>query len=339
MQTYTFHVHGMHCKSCVAITENVLEDLPAVSRVKASIRHLNVEVTGDFGDQKPEQVAQDLSAVLKPHGYTLSLEKETRSVQWSDFNLAIPIAAGFIAVFIILQKLGLVNLVTTSRPSYGAAFIIGLIASVSTCMAVVGGLVLSLAANYAKSGDKVRPQVLFHLSRLASFLILGGLIGALGAAFQLNQTVIFALSLAVAIVLLILGLNLLNIFPWAKKLQPTLPGSIGKRVTGLKNINHTLTPLVAGAATFFLPCGFTQSMQIYTLTTGSFLTGGLIMFTFALGTLPVLALLSFSSLGLHQSRHSGVFFKAAGLVVIFFGLFNLINALVAAAIIPPLFNF
>ncbi|MEK7585177.1 MAG: sulfite exporter TauE/SafE family protein [Patescibacteria group bacterium] len=339
LKTYRFHVNGMHCNSCVVLTESELGDLPEVTMAKASLKHLSVEVTGTFGDKAPEHVARDLSEVLKPHGYSLSLERVAHSAKWSDFRLAAPIAAAFILLFIVLQKLGIVNLVTASEVSYGTAFIVGLIASVSTCMAVVGGLVLSMSANFAKEGDKVRPQILFHLGRLVSFFILGGAIGALGSAFQLGQTGTLVLSLLVAIVLLILGLNLLDIFPWAKKLQPTLPSFLGKHVQGLKKVNHILTPLLIGVATFFLPCGFTQSMQIYTLTTGNFLTGALIMSTFALGTLPVLALLSFSSLGVHKKAQSGVFFKAAGLVVIFFGLLNLINALVAGGIIPPLFSF
>jgi len=359
MKTYTFHVNGMHCKACVALTESELHDVPEVSKAKSSLANHSVEVTGEFGDKEPEHIARDLSEVLKPHGYTLSLEKQKHLAKWSDFKLAVPIALGFIALFIILQKLGIVNLVTASKVDYATAFVIGLIASVSTCMAVVGGLVLSMSANFAKEGDKVRPQVLFHVGRLVSFFVLGGLIGVLGSAFQLGVTGTFVLSFIVAIVLLILGINLLDVFPWAKKFQPTMPSFIGKRVHGLKKIypvkfreaeisqgaklfnrvNHTLTPLLVGVATFFLPCGFTQSMQIYTLTTGNFLTGSLIMGAFALGTLPVLALLSFSSLGIHKKAQSGVFFKTAGLVVIFFGIFNLINALVAAGIIPPLFSF
>lgn len=339
MKTYTFHVNGMHCNACVVLTESELNDVPEVSKAKSSLANHSVEVTGDFGDKEPEHIARDLSEILEPHGYTLSLEKQKHLAKWSDFRLALPIALGFIVLFIVLQKLGIVNLVTASKVDYGTAFVIGLIASVSTCMAVVGGLVLSMSANFAKEGDKVRPQVLFHAGRLVSFFLLGGAIGALGSAFQLDATGTFILSLLVAIVLLILGINLLDVFPWAKKLQPTMPAFIGKRVHGLKNVNHTLTPLLVGVATFFLPCGFTQSMQIYTLTTGSFLTGALIMFTFALGTLPVLALLSFSSLGIHKKAQSGIFFKTAGLVVIFFGIFNLINALVAMGIIPPLFSF
>lgn len=339
MKTFTFHVNGMHCTSCVVLTESELSEVPEVSKVKASLEKLHVEVTGDFGDKEPEYIARDLSEVLKPHGYTLSLEKQAHDAKWTDFKLALPIAAAFIVLFIIIQKLGIVNLVTTSQVGYGTAFLIGLIASVSTCMAVVGGLVLSVSANFAKEGDKVRPQLLFHVGRLLSFFILGGVIGSLGSVFQLGSTGTFILSFAVALILLVLGINLLDIFPWMKKLQPTMPSLIGKRVHGLKNLNHTLTPFLLGAATFFLPCGFTQSMQIYTLTTGNFLKGALIMFVFALGTLPVLLLLSFSSLSIHKKAQSGIFFKTAGLVVIFFGLFNLLNALVAAGVIPPLFSF
>ena len=119
---------------------------------------------------------------------------------------------------------------------------------------------------------------------------------------------------------------------------PTLPASLGKHIGRLKGANSTLTPLLIGAATFVLPCGFTQSMQLYTLTTGSFLEGALTMTVFALGTLPVLALLSFSSLSIKKMQ-TGVFYKAAGLVVIFFGVFNLMNSLVAAGLIPPLVSF
>ena len=338
MKTLTLHVIGMHCSACPVLIESELMDLPEVVSAKASLTHHHVEVTGEFGDKTAAHIAQDLTEVVKRHGYTLSPERQRRAVKWGDFALALPIALAFITLFILLQKLGIVNLVTAGTVTYGTAFVIGLIASVSSCMAVVGGLVLSMSANFAKEGDTIRPQIFFHCGRLVAFFVLGGVIGALGAVFKLGATGTFLLSLAVAIILLILGINLLDIFPWAKRLQPTLPSFIGRHINGLRNVNHTLTTLLMGVATFFLPCGFTQSMQIYTLTTGSFWTGALTMSAFALGTLPVLALLSFSSLGIHTKAQSGVFFKTAGLVVIFFGLFNLINSLVAAGIMAPLFS-
>lgn len=338
MKTYTLHVNGMHCASCPMLIEGELTDLSYVSHVKASLKQNNVEVTGEFGELTLEQIAEQLTRVTKPHGYTLSAEKQKHSAKWHEFLIALPVALGFILFFILLQKLGLVNLVTSSEVSYGTAFLIGMIASVSTCMAVVGGLVLSMSANYAKKGDRIRPQILFHVGRLVSFFMFGGVIGALGSAFQLSIIGTAIMSGVVALVLLILGVNLLDVFPWTKKLQPTLPRFIGKHVQGLKRVNHTLTPLLLSIATFFLPCGFTQSMQIYTLTTGDFMSGALTMFAFALGTFPVLAVLSFSSLAIHAKARSSIFFKTAGLVVIFFGLFNLHNSLVVAGIITSLIN-
>jgi sulfite exporter TauE/SafE/copper chaperone CopZ len=339
MKSYTFHVTGMHCNACPVLIKSELEDMPEVTSAVASLMSNTVALNADFGDKTQEHVARDLTEVLNKHGYSVSTEKQQHAAKWSEFSTAIPVAAVFIALFILLQKLGIVNLVTTSNVTFGTAFIIGLVASVSTCMAIVGGLVLSMSASFAKEGDKVRPQMLFHAGRLVSFFLLGGVLGAVGSFFTLGGTGTFVLSLIVALILVVLGVNLLDVFPWMKRITPALPSFFGQHIQGLKTINHSLTPLLVGIATFFLPCGFTQSMQLYALTTGNFLTGALTMFSFALGTLPVLALLSFSSLAIHKKAQSGVFFKTAGMVVIFFGIFNLAGALAAAGIINPLFNF
>ncbi|MFA6270172.1 MAG: sulfite exporter TauE/SafE family protein, partial [Candidatus Paceibacterota bacterium] len=327
-KTYTFHVHGMHCNSCVLLTESELNDLPNVTSVKSSLKNHSVEIVGDFGDKTLEQIAVELSLSLKPHGYSLSLEKQIKNKNWSDFKIAIPIALGFAIFFVVLQKMGIVNLVNAGDVNYGTAFLIGIIASLSTCMAVVGGLVLSMSATFAKEGEKVKPQILFHVGRVVSFFILGGVIGVLGATFQLGTIGNFALGLIIGLVMLMMGLNLLDVFHFVKRFQPSMPKFISKHAFGVSKINHTLTPALVGIATFFLPCGFTQSMQIYTLSTGSFMQGGLTMLAFALGTLPALALVSFSSFSIQNSSKSGIFFKSAGLIVIMFALFNLINALV-----------
>lgn len=340
MKTYTFHVHGMHCASCVILIESELNDLSHVEKVKADLKRREVEVHGTFTQENEAAIAEHLSEFLKTHGYTLSVEKEipNNAAQWADFKIAVPIALGFIALFIVLQKLGLVNLIQSGgNVTYGTAFVVGIVASVSTCMAVVGGLVLSMSANYAMSGDKVRPQVLFHAGRLVSFFIFGGLIGMIGSTVAIGATGTAILSALVAIILLILGINLLDVFHATKKLQVTMPSFISKHLLEVKKMNHALTPILVGAVTFFLPCGFTQSMQFYTLTTGNFLQGALTMSAFALGTLPMLSLLSFSSLSITKAR-SGIFFKTAGLVVIFFALLNMVSALTIANIIPPLFN-
>ena len=73
---YTFHVNGMHCNSCVLLTESELKDLPNISKVKSSLKNISVEVEGDFRDKNQSQIAEELSNILKPHGYILSLEKQ-----------------------------------------------------------------------------------------------------------------------------------------------------------------------------------------------------------------------------------------------------------------------
>lgn len=338
-QTHTFHVKGMHCTACVLLTESELQDVGFVSKATSDLTTHTVEVCGDFGDRTKEDICRELSQRLEKHGYSLSVEKQQQEKNWSEFSIAIPIAIGFAVLFVLLQKLGIVNLINTSNVSYGTAFMIGVIASLSTCMAVVGGLVLSMSATFAREGDRVRPQILFHAGRIGSFFILGGVIGALGSAFTLGTTGTFVLGLLVGIVMLILGINLLDVFPWAKRFQPSMPKFLGKHALGVSELNHWLTPLLVGVATFFLPCGFTQAMQLYSLTTGSFLGGAMTMLSFALGTLPVLALIGFSSFSIKNSSKAGIFFKSAGLIVILFALFNITNSLVVIGIIPPVFNF
>lgn len=346
MAKYNFHIYGIHCKACVLMIEGELGDLQNVESVKASLHDHTVEVVGEFGNKTPEQIAGELTASVAKNGYAISVDKQVGRAKWYQFKIAIPIAISFVILFVLLQKAGLVNLVGTGRITYGTIFAIGIIASLSSCMAVVGGLLLSMSATFAKEGNKFTPSIMFHISRIVSFFILGGVIGAIGSAFSLSTTASFILSLIVGLIMLLLGINLLDVFVFTKKLQPSIPKFISKRAMNVSKLRHSLTPMFVGIATFFLPCGFTQSMQLYALSTGSFVSGAMTMVVFALGTLPVLALISFSSLyissGIQKNKNqknTGIFFKTAGLIVIAFALFNIINSLVVINVLPPIFNF
>ena len=102
--------------------------------------------------------------------------------------------------------------------------------------------------------------------------------------------------------MIVLGLQMLGLLPrfgasWCRNPSLTacmtcLPEGGGRRI-------HTRR------ADFFLPCGFTQALQLYVLGKGSFATGAVTMLVFALGTLP--ALLSLSAL---SSFAKGDFQKA-----------------------------
>lgn len=336
--TLVFHVNGMHCKACTLLIEESIKELPNIESVHVSLVNHQISVTGEFTDT-PEIIAEELTKLVHAHGYTLSVEKKAHVAGWGDFTYALPIAGIVILAFILLQKAGLANLITGSNVSYGTAFVIGLIASVSSCLAIVGGLVLSLSASSAKEGGTWRTQALFHIGRLGGFFLLGGLVGMLGNSLHLGLTANVILGALVALVMLVLGINLLDIFHFTKRLQFTLPTRFSKHIINGSKHDHYLAPALVGIGTFFLPCGFTQSMQLYALSTGDFLQGALTMFVFALGTFPVLALLSFGSLNIAHKPWKGVFFKTAGIIVIALALLNLANALATAGIINPLFNF
>jgi sulfite exporter TauE/SafE len=79
-------------------------------------------------------------------------------------------------------------------------------------------------------------------------------------------------------------------------------------------------------------------MQVVALSSGSFISGMFIMLAFALGTLPVLLLLSFGGASLAHGKHAPLFFKSAGVVVIGLGIFALLAGLAGLGIINPLFN-
>jgi len=336
--THEFHVNGMHCTACTVLIEETFTDLPHVEHAIASLAKRRVQVTGDF-EGSPEEVAAELSALIESHGYTLSTTPPALQAAWGDFAYAFPIALVLAGAFVLLQRAGLASLVPGGTLSLGTALFIGLIASVSSCLAVVGGLVLSLATSAAKAGGARRSLVLFHIGRLGGFFLLGGLVGLVGSAFHLSLTASAILGVVVALVMLILGLNLLDVFSITRRFELALPAGLSRRVRASSGQGGVLASVAIGAGTFFLPCGFTQSMQLYALSTGSFTTGALTMFTFAMGTLPMLALLSFGSWSIANKPWKGIFFKTAGLIVIALAVVNAAGALATLGVIPPLFTF
>jgi sulfite exporter TauE/SafE len=212
------------------------------------------------------------------------------------------------------------------------SFVLGLLASVSTCLVVVGGLVFTLSATLARDDAKNRRVFyLFHAGRLGGFAVLGGVLGLLGGVLAINATVTSALTLLVGLVMLVLGLNLVGLLQ-GKALK--LPRSL---FAFFMRIEHSiLAPLALGVGTFFFPCGFTQSAQVAALASGSFFAGAALMFAFALGTLPMLLALSFGVSGLADRKHARRFYKIAGSIVILMALVTLWSGLSAFGIVRPL---
>ena len=331
---YTLHVSGTHCASCKILIEDILGEQDFIKNAVVDLKQEIVTIETN-SEQTIGSLVEMLNIKIKGNGYTLSAVKNI-SIKKNDDVIwkALPIGVGFLIVFFVLQKSGVLNLGIGGTATPASSFIIGLIASVSSCLAVVGGLILSLSAKVSQ--DKVSDKknfILFHVGRLGSFVVLGGVLGAVGSAIGVSFTFSAILGLLASLVMLMLGFNLVGVFA---KNKIALPSGI---FNFFRNIEHkTFTPLIIGFATFFLPCGFTQSMQVVALSSGSFISGALIMGAFALGTLPTLSLLSFGSASFAHSKHAPLFFKSAGVVVIGLGLFALLGGLAGLGIINPLFN-
>ncbi|MCM2339152.1 MAG: sulfite exporter TauE/SafE family protein [Burkholderiales bacterium] len=335
MKNYTFHVSGTHCASCKILIEDILKKEDCIKNAQVDLKKEIIHINTNSNNSQ-EELAEILTDKIKTHGYTLSLEKiikkeETDNTIWK----AIPIGIMFLILFFLLQKSGILNFGIGGKITPITSFIIGLIASVSSCLAIVGGLVLSLSAKVIQDDNKStkKPFILFHLGRIFGFALLGGILGFIGKTIGINFIFSAILGLLTSIVMIFLGLNLLGIL---RKNKFTLSSNL---FAYFRKVEHTtIAPILVGIGTFFLPCGFTQSMQVAALSSGSFVSGMGLMFTFALGTLPVLALLSFSSVSFAHSNYAPLFFKSAGIVVIGLGIFSFLSLLAGIGIINPLFN-
>lgn len=334
MKTYTFHVTGTHCAACKILIEDILNEQIGIQNTYVDLKNEVVSFDTELENSKQE-LTEILTEKIKHNGYSLSKEKVIKEKKSNDVIWkAIPLGLAFLVLFFILQKSGILNLGIGGQTTPITSFIIGLIASVSSCLAIVGGLVLSLSAKISEDNiSDTKTFILFHIGRLGSFAILGGVLGTVGNAIGINFTLTAILGILASIVMLLLGLNLVGVFA---KNKITISSGI---FNFFRKIEHkTLTPLVIGFGTFFLPCGFTQSMQVAALSSGSFIYGFLIMFAFALGTLPMLAFLSFGSASFAHGKHAPLFFKSAGVVVIGLGIFAFLAGLAGLGIINPLFN-
>lgn len=329
--TCELSVDGMHCAACELTIEKHLKHHKKVKNVSANLASNKVVVTTD-SPEKADSLAKDFNELLKDTGYTVSTKQQNQEVNITDYIKAGAITMVIVLIFILLQRMGLVTLITTSTPSLPVVFGIGLIASVSSCMAVVGGLVLTLSAQYAKT-QKVAAISAFHIARIVGFFFLGGVMGLIGSAFTLNPLLTFVIDVILFVVMISVGINMLELFPLP---QVQMPKFMGKWVLSFEGKRGWIMPMLLGVITFFLPCGFTQSMQVYALQSGNVLHGALIMLVFALGTFPALAVLSVASVKLSKTLQSGLFFKTAGMIIICFAAFNLLAALSVMGIIPPL---
>jgi sulfite exporter TauE/SafE/copper chaperone CopZ len=336
LTTHKVAIGGMTCVNCEVLVERRLKNIPGVEHVRVDHARGLAEI-----EHRGLLDVAALQRAVEDDGYRVS--------PWDDAAAGNRVSSGrdyaeiaglfvvLIGVVFALQHFGLVprGVASSDTMSLGLVFLIGLVASVSSCMAVTGGLLVAAAAAYNERTpgltgmQRLTPHLYFNAGRLVSYTLLGGAIGALGSTLTLSETASGFLTIAASAIMIVLGLQMLGLLP--RFGRSLLPKSLAHGVHDLASGKVAGGAFTAGALTFFLPCGFTQALQLYVLGKGSALTGALVMLVFALGTLP--ALLSLSALSsFAKGAFQKHFLRVAGAVVIVLGVLNVQYGLVLSGL-------
>lgn len=333
-------IHGMHCASCEVLIERNFKKVPGVEQVNVS------HVTGKANitySKRPDLNA--LQSIVQEHGYTVSswadrhraaVAQEYRNTRKDYIELGAVVLI-IVAGYLLLRQFDLVpKLGVTDNMGYGLVFALGLVAAMSTCLAVTGGLLVAVAGKYNEQHphldgwQKFKPTLYFNIGRVASYTVLGGAIGVLGSVLTISPRVNGIITVLASVVMIILGFQLLKLFPGLRRFQPKMPKFLAHKIhDATSNAHRPTAPFLLGAATFFLPCGFTQALQLYVLSKGDPITGALTMLVFSLGTLPALMSLSAIS-SFAKGAFQRYFLKFSGALVIMLGVFNINNGLTLA---------
>ena len=359
-----FHISGLSCAHCEGRVENIAKTFSGISGARANHRQGSLELDSrmpesDFGAFLPK-----LATALHKANYTLGKEILVKNSLTRPSLLTVAIGLALVLLMLGLDWLGLFSLAPAidASLSLGALLLAGILTSFH-CVAMCGGIALSqgmprasgsatglsvdVTANLAAAdsatdagsptspsapGSRDRfvaalhPSLAYNAGRVLAYTIIGGLVGALGAAIGFTPATRAVLMAIAGLFMLLMALSLLGLI----RLPRFLPGLAAK--LGAKTAR--LGPFVVGLANGLMPCGPLQAMQLYALGTGSALGGALAMFMFSLGTVPLLGLFGAGG-ALIPSKFRLVAIRAGAILVAFLGMSTLARAWSSAGMPGP----
>ena len=341
-------IEGMVCVNCENLIEDILLDNNGVNKVEVSYTKGLAKI--NYNENKTS--INDLIRVISENGYKVidfsnevneDLSNKNKKSKKRDIDCAnkdedntFLIIIIILGVILLLKKFGVSNIFSVfptpnENTSYSMLFIIGLFTSLH-CVSMCGGINLSQCINYNDTIDKgtlstIKPAFLYNLGRVISYTIFGAIVGGIGSIISFTGWMQSLIQLIASIFMIIMGLNMLNIFPWLRKLNPRMPKIFAKKFKS-KNNN---SPFFIGLLNGFMPCGPLQAMQIYAISTGSVTKGAISMFLFSLGTVPLMfGLGTLSSYMSKKFSNKIMKFGAILVIVLGFSMFN--NALALSGI-------
>jgi sulfite exporter TauE/SafE len=181
---------------------------------------------------------------------------------------------------------------------FTSALMLGIFTSVH-CISMCGPMVVTYAVK-SEDGDgwqqKVLPNLAYQGAKLASYVLVGLLLGAIGSAFNLDGIRPYVMLVA-GLFMLVLGLGMTGKVPWAARLTPRPPRALINALSRLRRkatadadagASTLATPIAFGLLTGLMPCAPLQAAELTAASSGGVLQGALVMLAFGLGTMPLL---------------------------------------------------
>lgn len=323
----TILIEGMTCVSCENRIQHKLSNTPGIETAEVSYTNGIAIVTF-----RPEMLTlEQIEQIIEALDYKIRrLQQDGKNNKFDLTNL-IGIAVILFAIYMLANRFGLFDIfynfpLAKEGMGYGMLLLIGILTSVH-CVAMCGGICLSqcvLKQDAETAPGKLaalRPAILYNAGRVLSYTVIGGIVGALGSVFTLSGSFQGILQVIAGVFMVIMGLNMLNIFPALRKLNPRMPKIFARKIYAQKRSN---SPLYVGILNGLMPCGPLQAMQIYALSTGSPIRGAVSMFLFSIGTVPLM--LTFGALSSILSRKfTNKMMTAGAILILIMGVFMFNN--------------
>lgn len=333
MQKRVINVEWMHCNACKILIEKAIINIKNVSEVKANVRKWTVEI---FYDKK-EPNFKEVEKAIKESWYQVcdyKIEKNWFTNNKTDYLIFFVSLIWFLILYFSIKEFWRISSDFSTEKwelSFGFAALIWLIAWFSSCMAIVWWLVLAISSKWnnenedTKFVNKFIPHVWFNLWRIVWFWILWWILWLLWWILKLSPIFLSIMTLIVWIILILLWLNLTKISPKFDTLFALPTWKLFQKWSEeLWNKNRIIYAICGWLLTFFLPCWFTFSMQLYALSTWSFWTWAIIMIAFAIGTLPGL-LWIWALTSIFRWKVAKIFYQIVWVLVILLWIYNISN--------------
>jgi sulfite exporter TauE/SafE len=220
--------------------------------------------------------------------------------------------------------------------TFVAALMVGLLGS-THCIGMCGGIAGALSMGISQSGPKHKTRLLMHLlaynaGRISSYTLVGIVAGLVGAGIaRYAPAMDFPIGKLIAAAFMVaLGLYLANwwrVLGVLEKPGLMLWQHIKPLGLGLLPLTNPLQAFGFGLIWGWLPCGLVYAVVAWSMTTGDWLQGALLMFGFGLGTLPTLLILGGAVGSFNQFMRRQPVRTFAGMMMIAFGLYTAISSL------------